>query len=384
MLWYKSWLDTRWRFLLGLALLLVFACGTVITSRACRSSSLVPPRRRSSAARHSARSCRSRSRACARSAATPGRSGSRANFPALLTLFAALLGSGSPLVKSGSGALFSLALPVSRGRWIGTRAGAGLPSCSCSRLRRASRSRRSRRSSANILVRSTLSSSASARSSWRACSSRSRCSSRRFQRRLAAAADHVSRRRRDRRSRHGSCRRTAACSRRWPAVTTSTAARCRGPSCSSARPPPADSFTPPRRTSRGGISDRFNNKEIRMCLSIRVLALVTALLPAAFAGAGPAARARGTLGRSDPRTASRTSWSGRSCGRRAGKLGGTFSTPQRLNGFPLWSASSDGRSREARDQDGRPGVRTFDGRLSADGEKITGQFLSTFMRCRSR
>jgi hypothetical protein len=39
---------------------------------------------------------------------------------------AALLGSGSPLVKGGSGALFSLALPVSRGRWIGTRAGTGL------------------------------------------------------------------------------------------------------------------------------------------------------------------------------------------------------------------------------------------------------------------
>ena len=30
MLWYKSWIDTRWRFLLGLALLLVLACGTVV------------------------------------------------------------------------------------------------------------------------------------------------------------------------------------------------------------------------------------------------------------------------------------------------------------------------------------------------------------------
>ena len=29
MLWYKSWLDTRWRFLIGLALLLMMACGTV-------------------------------------------------------------------------------------------------------------------------------------------------------------------------------------------------------------------------------------------------------------------------------------------------------------------------------------------------------------------
>jgi hypothetical protein len=31
MLWYKSWLDTRWRFLLALVLLLVFACGTVMS-----------------------------------------------------------------------------------------------------------------------------------------------------------------------------------------------------------------------------------------------------------------------------------------------------------------------------------------------------------------
>ena len=48
------------------------------------------------------------------------------NFPALLTIFAALLGSGSPLVKSGSGALFSLALPVPRGRWILARAEIGV------------------------------------------------------------------------------------------------------------------------------------------------------------------------------------------------------------------------------------------------------------------
>jgi hypothetical protein len=44
----------------------------------------------------------------------------------LLTVAAALLGSGSPLVRSGSGALFSLALPVSRERWTATRAGMGL------------------------------------------------------------------------------------------------------------------------------------------------------------------------------------------------------------------------------------------------------------------
>ena len=31
MLLYKSWLDTRWRFLIGLAVLVVAACGTVLS-----------------------------------------------------------------------------------------------------------------------------------------------------------------------------------------------------------------------------------------------------------------------------------------------------------------------------------------------------------------
>ena len=30
MLWYKSWLETRWRFLIGLVLLMLSACGTVL------------------------------------------------------------------------------------------------------------------------------------------------------------------------------------------------------------------------------------------------------------------------------------------------------------------------------------------------------------------
>ena len=31
MLWYKSWLETRWRFLIGLVLLMLSAGGTVLT-----------------------------------------------------------------------------------------------------------------------------------------------------------------------------------------------------------------------------------------------------------------------------------------------------------------------------------------------------------------
>lgn len=60
----------------------------------------------------------------------------------------------------------------------------------------------------------------------------------------------------------------------------------------------------------------------------------------------------------------------------AGKLGGTFSSAsQRLNGFPLSSASVDGEAVKIEIKTADPGVRTFDGRLSEDGATIKGQFL---------
>ena len=126
MLWYKAWLDTRWRFLLGLGLLLVFACGTVMSFPTVQEfvSSVSP----------SAISGNEDLRQEFEESVELMRTFRgyvwlqwfQQNFSGLLTIFAALLGSGSPLVKSGSGALFSLALPVSRGRWIAARAGAGL------------------------------------------------------------------------------------------------------------------------------------------------------------------------------------------------------------------------------------------------------------------
>jgi hypothetical protein len=48
------------------------------------------------------------------------------NFATCIVLFAALLGSGSALSTSGRGLLFSLALPVARGRWLETRAAIGV------------------------------------------------------------------------------------------------------------------------------------------------------------------------------------------------------------------------------------------------------------------
>jgi hypothetical protein len=126
MLWYKAWLDTRSRFVLGLLVLLVLACGTVFLFRTVQviASSLPVDtvvgggvlQERMQEALEAIRTFR-------------GYAWSQwfvGKLPALLTLFGALLGSGSPLVKAGTGALFSLALPASRDGWIGTRAATGL------------------------------------------------------------------------------------------------------------------------------------------------------------------------------------------------------------------------------------------------------------------
>jgi hypothetical protein len=102
---------------------------------------------------------------------------------------------------------------------------------------------------------------------------------------------------------------------------------------------------------------------------------VIALLPAALAGAEPVAALAGH-------------WEGAVhapledvvvvidlAADEGGKLGGTFSSPsQRLDGFPLWSASiaGDAVKLELKLADG---VRTFDGRVSADGQTIEGEFL---------
>ena len=122
MLWHKAWVDTRWRFLIGLALLLVLACGSSLTFPKVRDflASIELP----AVGDEEAAAAFAQSLDLVRT--FRGYAWSQwfsQNFPMLLTIMAALLGSGNPLVKGGSGALFSLALPVSRSRWIGTRAG---------------------------------------------------------------------------------------------------------------------------------------------------------------------------------------------------------------------------------------------------------------------
>jgi hypothetical protein len=124
MLWYKFWLDTRWRFLIGLVLLAGSAFSIVLAyPRVMQLLPLLPP------------------------ADTGGEIGRRIREVALLsrefrgyvwaqwfrqqpaqlgTLFAVLLGTGGLVSASGGGALFTLSLPVSRERLVAVRAAAGL------------------------------------------------------------------------------------------------------------------------------------------------------------------------------------------------------------------------------------------------------------------
>ena len=113
-----------------------------------------------------------------------------------------------------------------------------------------------------------------------------------------------------------------------------------------------------------------------MCLSIRAIAVAAALLPAAWAGAGPATTAAGHWDGAIHAPVEDVVVSVDLAADASGKLGGTFSHPaQKLSGFPLWSATVDGEAVKLELKTGGPGVQTFDGRLSADGQTITGQFL---------
>ena len=111
MLWYKAWLETRWRFLIGLALLMLSACASVLGyPQTMKVLSALPQ------------------------AALPAgyhdyiwSQWIREGMRQLWALFAALLGTGGLLSQaSRGGALFTLSLPVSRGRVLGIRTAAAL------------------------------------------------------------------------------------------------------------------------------------------------------------------------------------------------------------------------------------------------------------------
>ena len=124
MLWYKSWLETRWRFLIGLLLLMFSAAGAVLAyPELVRLMPSLPKLglggeigRRVAESMELARDYRGYLwvQWFAKSTTT-------------WTLFAVLLGTGGLLSQTtGGGALFTLSLPVSRTRLLGVRTFTGL------------------------------------------------------------------------------------------------------------------------------------------------------------------------------------------------------------------------------------------------------------------
>lgn len=126
MLWYKSWLETRWRFLIGLALLMLSACGTVFGYPEVVKLLPLAPKvdvsgeigRQVAEAMELARDYRG----------YVWSNWFRQNMLQMWTLFAVLLGTGGLLSQAsgGGGALFTLSLPVTRNRLLGVRAATGL------------------------------------------------------------------------------------------------------------------------------------------------------------------------------------------------------------------------------------------------------------------
>lgn len=125
MLWYKSWLDTRWRFVIGLVLLLLSACGSVLAYP--KVMQLVPLAPATDVSGEIGRRIRE---AIDLSRTYRGYVWSQwfsQNMLQMMALFAILLGTGGPLSQaSGRGTLFTLSLPATRDRLLGVRAATGL------------------------------------------------------------------------------------------------------------------------------------------------------------------------------------------------------------------------------------------------------------------
>ncbi len=125
MLWYKSWLETRWRFLIGLVILTCSAGAIVFAyPKVMELLPLVP-------AVDTGGELGQRIREAAELARDyrgyVWSQGFRQNLTEMVTLFAVLLGTGGLLSEAaGGGASFTLSLPASRNRLLGIRAAAGL------------------------------------------------------------------------------------------------------------------------------------------------------------------------------------------------------------------------------------------------------------------
>jgi ABC-2 type transport system permease protein len=125
MLWYKAWLETRWRFLIGLAVLMCSAAGVVLAyPRMVELMGMVPA---IDTGGELGRQIRESLELARDYRGYVWSQWFLKNMSQQWVLFAALLGTGGLLSRhAGGGTLFTLSLPVSRQRLFGIRAATGL------------------------------------------------------------------------------------------------------------------------------------------------------------------------------------------------------------------------------------------------------------------
>ena len=129
MLWYKSWLETRWRFLIGIALLLMMACSSVISyPRVARlMPAALPLLERVDTSTVVGRAILRAVDAESTYRGFVWWQWVQDNLGHTWTVLAILLGTGGLLAQTrGGAATFTLSLPVSRADLLRTRASAAL------------------------------------------------------------------------------------------------------------------------------------------------------------------------------------------------------------------------------------------------------------------
>lgn len=125
MLWYRSWLETRWRFLIGLGLLPLSAAGSVLAYP--RLIKLLPLASQVDPNDALGRRVLEGLELMSTYRGYVWGQWFAQNMTQQWTLFAVLIGTGGLLAQSsGGGALFTLSLPVTRDRIVGVRAATGL------------------------------------------------------------------------------------------------------------------------------------------------------------------------------------------------------------------------------------------------------------------